>query len=1728
MKLIKLLPLLLLALSASALPVAAQDAGGHTLTRLWDAYRKAADADRPRDQADILTKIKKEAAAKRLSWDYYDACREYARMRGASDWKLRDELSARADAEIERYGEPVAVYFQRRDRSSADELLAYIARQRGKLKQAHNPEFYAHDYALRGFKYGDALLSLLADDYEYALWSMYGSCDLPEIAAAVQEHFAGRYPFDAFIEYTGILRGPADGRDEALEAYARRHDGRAAALLAREDLLLRRSERLFREDGSSDEYRRLADGCRALIAARKTFSGTEKTVADGCTAADALLEQLCSERLSVGIEDGRATLSLRNLASARLRILDGRKTVWERRIDNPVRSFCRPDSIRIDLPALPDRDYTVSCSGGSVKTDIAYSKYSLSVAHKYDAGGYGIYVADYRSGEPVPACDLLLFDRKDNLIQKVRGFVIDGSTDLPASLSERIDSLRYGGSVQAEAEIGGVVRRSKRHYFYREEPAVVETDDTPRRHALLLTDRRAFTPGETVRYKVLLYEGSYTYAVRPAGIVLTATLTGPDGRQIDRQQLTTGALGSAAGAFVLQKTDRGGMYRISVREGDSLIAETAVRADEFVLPSFTLTWQDDGRFYLPGDAVLLTGSLRSYSGHGLAGAKAVYTVRDRGTVIGEGELPLAQGGDFKLAFRIPEDESRYKHCIVTVRVTDATGETLEFSRSVSASADLPVDVRILNRAPGHFEQPDRHDRGDIVGADTVRACIRVGAGKVQTRPGLQIEYAVLQGERTLLSGTAANGEELLLDLGRRPSGLYTLETRVLATGESGREYREIRRQSILKVADGDTALDLDARCFFRELPEDDGIALQVGATTGPVWLVAALYGDGNRLLEQRTLRLAGIRGEAGSLERIRFERKAGYPGTLTLKVFWFRDGQAFQYSVSARKDREDFILPLHFSRFLDTTAPHTDYSFSIRTAAGAEIAAAVFDKSTETIERNVWHTVSPARRLLPGVVYGHSTGSDSAFGSSDWTVRPHALRGMLRTKSTDAMLMQANSFAEAAVEYEDAAAAGGADDGAEGVPVRENFANTLAWEPFLQAGDDGTATFRFRTADKLSTYYVQLFAHDREFHNAVLRREMVVTLPVKVAVVQPQFLYEDDRYVARVSISNSTDAPVSGRISVRFLDGGDYRDAAELGAAERQISVPARGSADFSCGIAAPRIRQLGLLVRFTADDGELGSDGVFVTVPVAPAVQRLTEAHSALLLPGADRDTLLASLRSRFVNLPGAEAALREISILDMIREAIPEKVLPHGEDLLSQSEALYAGVLLDRLPGSGSSGTDSDGRAQIIARILACRDGNGGYGWFPGMSASPILTAVLLERLAAMGDDCPAELAATLPGAVKYLDDAYFSTKVRPLWYGGLSLAQYLHVRALFPAFAFDPADADARTLRFFRKAAGAYLVPGAKRGLNGLVFEKARRMKTLRALIDDPQGGSLARAWGISFFTVRRLRRSLEKDVASLLQYAEPHRSGGIYYPNAVLPWRGLLESELYAHALICDLLADCGHDDTAEGIRLWMMIQKETRQWSDDPACLQAIGSVLRGSEQTLQARVLALSAAAELPFAEVRAAGNGFSVSRSFSRDGQSVAEGDSLRVGDKIVATYRIRNEENRSFVRLTAPRPAAFRPAEQRSGPCGWQARPFSVSGWGSIVPQGYRSVLADRTEYWFDTFPEENTTITEEYFVTQEGVFQCPAPVIESRYAPHYRANGDAPAPTLVRYDAPATNKK
>ena len=163
-------------------------------------------------------------------------------------------------------------------------------------------------------------------------------------------------------------------------------------------------------------------------------------------------------------------------------------------------------------------------------------------------------------------------------------------------------------------------------------------------------------------------------------------------------------------------------------------------------------------------------------------------------------------------------------------------------------------------------------------------------------------------------------------------------------------------------------------------------------------------------------------------------------------------------------------------------------------------------------------------------------------------------------------------------------------------------------------------------------------------------------------------------------------------------------------------------------------------------------------------------------------RDALLAELRSRFVNVPASQATLKEITVLDMVKDAIPSHVDPKNNDVLSLSEAWYVRLMAARLNGDGrvsaEEGVAPEGVDNLLEKILACRNADGGFGWFEGMKSSPVITAVLLERFAALrarGFEVP-----DMTSSVKFLDKNQFGT-VQPYWCGWISDEKYMHVRAM-----------------------------------------------------------------------------------------------------------------------------------------------------------------------------------------------------------------------------------------------------------------------------------------------------------------------------------------------------------
>lgn len=1720
----------------------APDKDGHELVALWKQYESARKADRPQTEAEILSKIKAEAGKRHLAVDFYDAAVLYVETVQRRDWKKREELRTNLRKEVEAFADPMVTYLWMGDYGGqpSDARWAYVQPRAEAFRSGRHVPFYRN----LGGQMGGALKDFVASDYEYVLWDLLGNRyytdpGKDEIYVELKRELDGKYPGSGWLAYHTVSRIPDQAsRKSALEALAREYAGKALSFWPRQDLLRTEFQELNEREAGSAAYQALHAKCSSYERERAALKGDEAKIAGGCQGIKSLVSTLTGKSVQVRVIDREAVVLFRNLDKAALTLRQDKKTLKTWNLTNPAGSFYVTDTVKVALPELGDGSYSVEAVNGKLSGIAYYNQHTLSLATRRENPGYTAYVADYISGKPLDKVKLILWKGDTQVLSEtVR---LDGFTLLPAKFRETIAGNRnVYYALSAETGSGKNLRASQKVSVHSYTPESDRSDRADGLFCNIYRDRGAYNPGDVLQFKAVVYKGNLVdrVSVVPDQEV-QVSLFNTEGKALERMRLKTNGFGAVSGSFTLPKGEKNGYFNIQVTSGKKHLATDDFRVDEFVLPTFTLSFDTNDKLYLKGDEVVVSGKVRSYSGHGLTGAALSAKVDHWGTVVLEETVRPGADGSFSFSFKA-EETGWYG---IGVTVTDATGEMQEFNAGVFVSDDITVSLSMENAAEGEFvtmEEKDTYGPVRYIGRrwrprpskyiateDVARVRMEVDNSD-GNKIDVPLRYMLYAEDSTIVrEGTAASGEVVAIDLKGIPDGLYSLHAEAAERGAKDDEDCQI-----LKLTPGSRVLDAPVRRVFLTGPEDvpmgEKIHLTMGTADGAEYAIVTLFGKDRTVLESRKVILKGVRAKEGSLMEIDLDYKPEWPDAVRLQVFYFKRGEAVTFDKEYSRARTRLALPLTFNRFTDKAFPGTSYTLTLKTDPGVEALAAVYDKSIDAIAPNAWPVVTLREFSVPyvsvdavcGRVNGDDPYADDLVYAESAPMALGAARDMKMMTRSTANAALADAVEEEAVAFQLVEQKPGFDGG-EDAPIRSKFETALTFQPHLVSDAAGDLSFTFRTSDKLSTYYVAVYAHDKGMRNAYVREEMVVSVPVKVAVVEPQFLYVGDTYEMAASVSSNTDRPVSGTLYLYTYPGGNWEGVEPISVQRVAVTVPAGGTESHRFPVRVPGVETLGFKAVFAAEEF---SDGVFLPVPVKKPVQTLTEAHSAVLRSGMDRETLLAELRSRFVNVPASEAALTETTLLDLVKAAIPAKVDPAGKDVLSLSEAYYVRLLAGRF----GDGTPSPETADLLSRVLACRNADGGFGWFEGMTSSSIITAVILNRFAELrshGFEIP-----DLTSSVKFLDNKHFATEM-PYWCGYLSDAQYMFIRSLYPAVPFEvkPATSEGKK-RFseFQKYAKGYLVPSAKdgRGLQGRIMAKARRVQTLLNLSGSSEGIALAKAWGVKLAAKSRMESSLKADIASLKEYAVEHRDGGWYYPNAVMPWRGLLETEADAHALLCNLMQPYA-PQISDGVRLWLMLQKETQKWDESPAFVDAITAVLDGSDEVLATSVVALTATYDKPFSEIKAAGNGFTIQRKFFREKtveklyddrttdkndrvtvkEEIAPGTPVAVGDKIIAEYHIWNAENRSFVRVDAFREAALRPVDQLSGHTGW--------GWWNrrrltFTPQGYRNVKADRTEYYFDSFPEENTTLTEEFFVTQAGTFTAPVLTVESLYAPHYRAN-------------------
>lgn len=1569
-----------------------------SLSALWKNYEAARQADLPEDQMNILDKIISASASPRSPWDFYRAWNCKVEVGSSIDWKQYESMRQARKEAFAAFDEPVINFLVSDEAFNFEKLKA----QQKTLAAKTNRGFYGKNE------------SFLSNDWQYLLWCHLGGNK--EVTEALREEF-----------------------------------GPVMDLYSEQDTFRKRLDELNGKKSTQEQYIQLRSDITAFEKRRLALSGREGALAATFTAAQATAQAMDRAQCDVSCDEKNINIVFTNLSSATVTLSrqGESKALFHSVVTNKASSYYVPDSVSIDFPKVDDGEYELTLQAKGVESrNLHVVRHSISAALVRDKDGVKVFAARYDSGKPLDCFDVTLLDGKNRTIASAKAVK---RTAIWAKLPETIvRAMENGGQSYPQQRIvcsftdNEGLHRTSEPIFLRS-PQSYTTSEGARQSAVILKDCGAFHRGDCVHFKTIVYSGSYfdDLATAAAGTAVDAEFLDTEGKTIDKLKLRTDQWGAADGKFTIPDNIRGGMMRIRISGTGLTLAESYLRVDDFVLPDFDCTFEKIDEFYFPGDTVTVKGCVKAYSGHNISADGAYYTVS--GT---DEKKPMRMERDGSFAIKVPTTNKRWWNSSVTVVVTSSTGQTLEWTKVIPLSQSVNLRAELIGGLDASIESDTE---SEVVEGDVAVFCLNV-LNPEGVKQSLTVNYTVSKGGVQLYAGAVRTPDELALPLSQG-CGEYNIVFTV-----ADHKFK----RNIIRVSGESDSIDADIENIFVPLQSPDGIAFAIGATRGNVWAVASVYAGEGRLLWTELLHLEGRRASEGSLMTVHLSRKVIGNEACKAVVFYFRNGEYHSWSHEFDGVQADDNMHFSWSRLTGSAKPGSTVNLSFSTNYPAQTTLAVFDKSTETVQDNLWREVMRRTRSVTAPSIAWECGAMSG----EIPLRFKMTRTMMAT--ADVALMAYNR-AESNVEEAD-----GVEADTESPSPRRDFASVICWEPSIHTDGKNPATISFTASDKAGTFIVSAFSFDKRMHNTLTRCEMLVTLPVIVTLAPADILSQGDRIVLKATVSSMIDKDICGEL-VFSVPGSDVF--------KKNVRVAAGGVCAEEFETTVPEgITSLPVKVGFRCDEMEY-SDAVEMNVPVRSKTQKITEAHSAVCLDGNDADAIVQSLQSRFTGTTAFGAHRDERNIVQMLRSAISPRTDIESDKFctsLDVTSDICVNLLYDRMNGTS---TPSEALFEKLRRF---ESEDGGWSWIEGMAASPWITAAILHRNASTGGFLPKE---SVEKAVKYLDRSISS----------FNLEHFVFIRSFYPEVAFAATDKLAGTDgKKMLKALKDYLIPSSSRGFNANVWAKTVRAATLQNLIDAGENAAaLLKTFKLGGKT-SAMRRSLNSDIKSLSQYAVKHHSGGMYFPNLVMPFRGLLSSEAWYHSIMCGVM-DRHRADIADGVRLWLMIQKETQHWDSNFEFATTVATVLDGTKQLLDTKVITLTKSYEKPFSEIVAAGNGFTVSRSFELTSASGAKsilhaGDSLRVGDKVTAIYSIFSDENRSFVRLSVPRHGCLHPVNQNSG--------FHRSG--------YREVRNGCSTYYFESYPEQKTQVREEFFVNQSGSFSAPVPEIESLYAPHYRANG------------------
>lgn len=958
------------------------------------------------------------------------------------------------------------------------------------------------------------------------------------------------------------------------------------------------------------------------------------------------------------------------------------------------------DSMQID--GLEKGVYLVEFTTDNVNVPVERALLRVSnlmlITEKLPSDNVRVVVVNATTGEPVPGAKIRItsVDRRNEEDKDVETLTCNADGETLYNCKENFRQSYY---IYTDDDKAFPVSSLNGYFSYYDNKRSVD-------YVNIYTDRRIYRPGQTVHVAALAYNhnSETKRSVALSGKTVTLTLRDANYKEVAKQKVVTDGFGMASADFALPAACLPGSFSVRCDFGNN--GFTSFSVEEYKRPTFDVQFDKLTANYRSGDTVAVKGSAKTYAGVPVQGARVVYTVTRRPSMLwryyGGGDETvqilsdtIATGTDGTFSIKVPvalpetmdERPNRFYSFDIKADVTDMAGETHNGETSIPLS-DRPTSLTC--------DMPERVERDSL---KTVTFLYRNNAGE---KIDGDVTFYIDDQKYTCKANVPAEISS---------AQFKSMKHRLRAY--CGNDT--IDREFVVFTMQDKKAVVETHDWFYASADEfnADGrpVYVQLGASDSLLHVFYTVF-SGDRVLENGTMTLRD------ELHTRQFTYKPEYGDGILLNYAWVKGGILYRHSVSLRHPKKDTRLLMKWTTFRDRLTPgqKEEWTLSVTrpdgTPATAQLLATLYDKSLDQLRSHSWSLSMPIYYSLPFTswsaryatnigVYGEmplklldERGLD--FGHYDVTplLGIVAVNEVLMAKGevlrSKEMIAQPMSGSDEVMSVGYARTVEDAsgdnimirgtketvtleEDSGQTPQIRENFNETAFFYPGLTTDEKGNISIKFTLPESITTWKFMGIAHDKDMNSGMLEGEAVAQKTVMVQPNVPRFVRKGDKVSISARLFNTSEKDVTGTARLSLLNPEDEKEVYHQTV---KYNVKKGETSAVSFTFDMDKIDNDGLLICRVVASGRGYSDGEQHYLAVMPDRELVTNTK-AFTWDGAGEHTI--DLKQMFVVNDKDNKLTVEYTDNPawLILQTLPIIAETNENNALSLAAAYYAGSL-------------------------------------------------------------------------------------------------------------------------------------------------------------------------------------------------------------------------------------------------------------------------------------------------------------------------------------------------------------------------------------------------------------------------------------------------------------------